>query len=291
MPTHQKPLGVTSHSEARLHRDIDFKVPPPPVDPVAGAYHHREVKDTKHGRTIIERQRDGNTMVITITKNVTFEGRLGEEHHESTKTIRMPALIDFQMLLNAVEVEDDDHTEMPWESGDGWEHAIEELESDSFGGSSDDFKKTRGYLPHRGRYKYERVVVTDESYCGDSRKARFEYFHRRGASKQVAREMVAKQDRAYIDQLVEWYDHYQEVYVKLEIEIGGKTYEDSCGGFDEEYGRNEARREIASNVIYALEKDGYTVVGYDRHAEYNKNRTWHKKEQLRRNLHLFDWTD
>lgn len=286
MPPHQKTAGAISRAEARCHRDIDFKVPPPLVDPVAGAYHHREVTDTKHGRTIIDRRRDGNMMIIQITKNVTVDGPLGEEQHESEKTIRMPALIDFQMLLDSVEVEDNDHTKMPWDSGDGWEHVLEGLESDSFGGSVNDFKKTRGYLP-----KYERVVVTDDSFCGDSRKSRFEYFRRKGASKQVAREMVAKQDQAYIDQLVLWYGHYQEVYVKLKIEIGGKTYEDSCGGFDEDYGRNEARREIASNVVYALEKDGYTIIGYDRHAEYNKNRTWHKKEQLRRNLHLFDWGD
>lgn len=285
----RNPAVATSFLGARAHREIEFKLPPPPVDPVAAAYSSREVKDTKSGRTIIERRREGNELVINIQRDETVEGLLGEEHHQVTKEIRLPAVIDFQILLDATEAEDDDHTEMPWESGDGWEHNLEEYTSDSFGGSLDDFKKTRGYLPHRGRYKYERVVVTDESFCGDTRENRFDYFRNRGASKQVAREMVAQQDREYIDQLLEWYEHYQEVYVRVEVTIGGKTYEESCGGFDEEYGHTEAKTEIASNLIYALEKDGFTVVGYDRHVKYNENRTWHKKEQLRRNLHLFDW--
>lgn len=275
----------------RPHREIEFEVPSPPVDLTAGEYYRREVKDTKHGRVTTERRREGDVMVINTQKAIMVDGPLGEEQHESNKTIRLPAIIDFKVLLDAVAVEEDCHTSPPWDDCDGWEHDLEDYNADRFNGNLDAFKKTRGYLSiDRSRYKYERVVVTDESFCGDSRANRFEYFRRKGAAKQVAHELVAAQDRGYIDQIVEWYGHYQEVGVSLEIEIGGKTYESSCHGFEEEYGRDEGRTEVASAVIYDLAKDGFTVVGYDRHVQYDANRTWHKKEQLRRNLHLFDWT-
>lgn len=280
---------VSLNLEVRQHRVIDFDVPPVQTPSTGAAYASREVKENSNGVTITERRREGDVMVINVQSTITVNGPLGPEEHQSVKTMRLPAVIDFQVLLDAVKVEEDDHTELPWHSMDGWEHQLEAYLSDSFTGDLAAFKRTRGFVP--SHYAYGRVVVTDESFCGDTRKNRFTYYHNKGASKQVARELVASEDRRYVAQIVKWYAHYREVYVSVEIKIGGRVYEESCGGYDEDYGQAGARTEIAGNLIYSLEKDGYTIVGYDRFAEYNKNRNQHKKDQLERNLHMFDWKD
>jgi hypothetical protein len=278
--------------DPRPYRNIDLPdLPTPPVIP-SDEYHTRTVKHTDSGTTTVERRRDGAVMIIHTTKDLRFLGAHGEEEHVSTETLKIPAIIQFDWLLDRVEVEPDDDAGMPWDNCDGWEHQLESLsEYFHFSCGLEDFKKTRGYIHNRGG-RCERVVVTDESYCGDTVQSRINYLRLRGASKQVAREKVAANDRQYIDQLVEWYNNgYACVTVALEVDIGGTIYEDTCGGFEADY-EDEAKLEIARNVAAELANDGYIVTGFTPdHGEcaYLANRKAAKLQRLKHNLTMFDW--
>ena len=52
---------------------------------------------------------------------------------------------------------------------------------------------------------------------------------------------------------------------------------------------DEAKKEIAGHIASAMADDGYTIVDApDNQAAYKANRLWHRKDQFRRNLHMFD---
>ncbi len=215
------------------------------------------------------RVREDDELVITEHHVRHVEEDFGTVIEESVTKIRRPCHIDMDRI--EFKCEPDDDMGPPWREHDGWEHDCEEIEELGRyldGAANDTFQHAvqyaRGYYAGYGHIRSEPclITVTDDSYCRDSRKDRWQRFHNKGASKQVAAEMVAQQDREYIDQLIDWYRYgYNWWWVRAEVTIDDKLYEASCGGIDDEdYARTDMRSEIISEVVYQLEKDGFVVV-------------------------------
>lgn len=196
------------------------------------------------------RHRDGNTMVC-----VTIETR--------------PAVIDFDDILAAVKVEPDECTsEAPWENCDGYEHVVRPIRSDVEGESEAAFY-------HDGR----RVIVIVESDHGI-----YDYLRANGASRQTAREAVARDRQRTIEQLIRWYQSgWEWWYVACEY----LDASDGVGGVDDyDYASGSCAEECALKVAAELEDHGFTVTGKpDRRAGYLENR----REVYRHRLALGTW--
>lgn len=224
-------------------------------------------------------------------------------------TVRsVPAVVDYADVRAAAKVEvDDHHNDPPWEDCDGYEHeAIRE-------GRLDDMCHTTSREEPVKRSRLVPAARDDDAFDGDGWEwedywdtktvyatvehynpddvVRIGHYDRRlitvdpsvpekvwgmtrlpGESKQVAAERLAVALRQTIDQLKKWYEDGWTYYC-VSCDFNGE--EDSlCGIDDEEYAEREVVPDVVSNVVYALEKKGYTVinkpVGPTR-AELNRN--------------------
>lgn len=171
--------------------------------------------------------RDGDTMVL-----VSVETR--------------PAVIDFADILEATQVVPDEfNTDAPWEHFDGWEH-----EAKSTNNLPSEVSNARGECWNEA--DRESVLIRME-FDADL----FKWYRDHGASKQVARELVAQSMGKRLDQLTGWYSHGWQWWG-----VKGKYHgvRDSVWGIDdEEYAENRVRSEIAHCIAAGLEAKGYTV--------------------------------
>lgn len=236
-----------------------------------------------HTKREIFRTRDGGTGDVTI--------------HQVTETVES-ALVPYDVLLAGCSVEQDDgYCETPWDSCDGYEHEIEDLER----WCEDRVPSGTVYDPESGNYVdfYKHMkdccpatVWTDRDWKIITVTYDFNYnyeFHRQhGASKQVARELVAFEKVRTASLLRDWYtDGWCWYGAKCEW----NDYEDSVWGIDdEEYAAYVARTDILSQVIYQVEQDGYIVIGQPTPEErHGPNGRWTLdgfRRHLKRNLNL-----
>lgn len=196
------------------------------------------------------RHRDGDTMVC-----VTVE------------TLR--AVIDFADIREAVNVEPDEFmSEAPWEHCDGYEHIVRPIRSNEEGDSEAAFT-------YQGR---RQIVIVDTDH------GIYDYLRERGASRQVAREAVARDRQRTIEQLIGW---YQDGWQWWSVHCDYLDADDGVGGVDcEEYASGDLSEEVALNVAHELESRGFTVTGKpDRRAGYLESRRYH----LRQNLLMGTW--
>src|SRR3990172_6450999 len=129
-----------------------------------------------------------------------------------------PATIAFDDLLGTTEVVYDEYESMtPWEQCDGFEHTAtperrfrDEADACTMQGSV--------YCDgHRERLVIELPERVDYGV--------YQYMRERGASKQVAREVVAAERRRTLAQLVKWYDEGWEWFgVKCDFEVLGEQF-------------------------------------------------------------------
>ena len=117
----------------------------------------------------------------------------------------------------------------------------------------------------------------------------FAYYREHGASRQVAREMQACAKRQRLAQLMTCARKVGTGTWSPVIFLGPLVYHDSCAIDDEDYARREIVPEVASELVWQIEADGFTVV--------DKPRTDHKtaylqarRENYRRQLHQQDWS-
>ncbi len=165
-----------------------------------------------------------------------------------------PAVIDFNEILGATEVVWDECThEAPWESFDGFEHTIESVPW--IGRATEDLRKQRGFCL---RLNGDIVIIRLESDGADL----YRYHRENGASRQVAAEAVARDRRATLDQLVEWYEAPWNWYgVRCLFKVLGTEYGSSLWGIDSRcYAESECSVDVALEVASKLERDGYTVI-------------------------------
>jgi hypothetical protein len=203
--------------------------------------------------------------------------RVGDHFVSVLTTVHVESVhVDFNEILESVVVEPDEcYNETPWDMCDGYDH--EAVPTRNLDVRVD---AARGYCWHDGNR--ERVVITlDDHVDADL----YDWYREQGASKQVAREMVALSMRKRIDQLKDWYEngwHWWWVHGEY------RSYEDSVGGVDDyDYAVDSVREEIALNIAAALEDDDYIVTNKPEVPNENPGRL----ARLKHNRTLFSWID
>ncbi len=166
-----------------------------------------------------------------------------------------PAVIEYADIVAATEViHDREETMAPWDHCDGFEHmAVEPHRLED----AADARKMQGYVRTWDGDTYVIRLPADEDY------GIYEHMRAQGASRQVAREAVARERQRTLNQLRAWYRHGWEWYgVKCEMTVLGDTFEDSVWGIDDpEYAENYVVADVAGNVAATLEEAGFTVTG------------------------------
>jgi len=214
-------------------------------------------------------------------KTATTTIRTGDLLVHTTVTTEVESVhVDFDDILAAVEVFPDItmNGETPWHWCDGYVHTVEQVSRLDDGRDTAD--QRRGYCYSDGHR--ERIIITarwdDDLY---------RWYRDNGASKQVAREMVALSLRKRLDQLVQWYTHGWEWWC---CNVDFKGFTDGVGGVDDfDYAHDEVRRECAENIAYELERIGYIVT--DKPTSDPAVVRQQKRDRFRRNRTLFSWTD
>jgi len=221
------------------------------------------------------------TTQLEQSKTATTTIRTGDVLVHTTVTTEVESVhVYFDDILAAVEVSPDDLMggETPWDWCDGYVHTVERFSR--FDEGRDTADQRRGYCYSDGHR--ERIIIAVQ-WDADL----YRWYRDNGASKQVAREMVALSLRKRLAQLVKWYTHGWEWW-----DCGGeyKGCADGVGGIDDyRYAHNEVRRECAENIAHQLEQAGYIVAG--RPTPDPADTRQQKRDRLRRNQTLFSWTD
>jgi hypothetical protein len=191
-----------------------------------------------------------------------------------------PNVVDFQDILDATEIVGDDDMGPPWKEHDGWDH--ETVSDSAYEERGADVCAMRAWCCSEN-------TVVELSKDDDARILRF---HReRGCSKQVAREILAIDRRQRLAQIVE---RRSVGYPWYGVTCDFQGYGSSCWGIDDyDYAYRDVRCEVADEVAYEMEQDGYTVANKPVFV-HMKGRNQTKEEyraMLKRNLRLDCWTD
>jgi len=221
------------------------------------------------------------TTQLEQRKTATTTIRTGDVLVHTTVTTEVESIyVNFDDIRAAVEVFPDVsmNGETPWDWSDGYVHTVERVSRLDEGRDTAD--QRRGYCYSDAHC--ERIIITAQ-WDADL----YRWYRENGASKQVAREMVALSIRKRLDQLVKWYTHGWEWWC-CNVEFKGFT--DGVGGIDDfDYANGEVRRECAENIAYELERIGYVVTG--RPTPDPPLVRQQKRDRFRRNRTLFSWTD
>ncbi len=204
-------------------------------------------------KTTEHHHRDGDTMVI-----VTVQTR--------------PAVIDFADIREAVEVEADPTTsEAPWEHCDGLEHELRDLNHDK-----EIHREACIYVDGRRR-------VIDLPFD----QSLFNWYREHGASRQTAREAVARSRQQTIEALAGWYRNGWEWW---HVHCGYLDASASVYGVDDyDYAAGDCADAIAHEVAGELVEAGYTVNGLPTEAERRANYLKNRRQSLKYNLQLGTW--
>jgi hypothetical protein len=205
-------------------------------------------------KTTEHRHRDGDTMVL-----VTVETR--------------PAVIEFAAIREAVEVEPDPsfRSEAPWERCDGYKHELRDLNHDRE-------IHREACIYHDGRRRVLDVPFDDTL---------FNWYRKHGASRQTAREAVARSRQHAIKQLTQWYQYGWEWW---HVHCDFLDFTAAVGGVDDfAYASGACADDMAYEIAGELVEAGYTVNGLpteaERRAEYLDNR----RESLKHNVRIGTW--
>lgn len=256
----------------------------------SGVYHSVKEYVDSRGDVREERYREGDFIHIKTTITNNYVGELGQvQSHKISEEVH-PAVIPFRWILSRCDAAPDEYSwDLPWNAHDGWEHDLVKVEDHI------SYHADRGLI-HDSRafvnvdYRPHIILITDKSYAGDSRQSRFDWLRAKGASKQVAAEVVARQDQIYIDQLVKWYTEdviWWKAFVYFDLL--GECYENTLGMIDDEhYAATDACTELALELIHQLTQDGFTVTDI---PDPSLERKKAKHRRLQHNLNLFNWHD
>jgi hypothetical protein len=231
-----------------------------------------------------KRWRDGDRLIIERCVHRTISVRYGTETRREISLVTIPLIVDFNDILEAVQVEiDDDWGTQPWDDCDGYEHVI--ADADEYQYAKDSSGTARGiYRMRNSHYQANGLLLLTDT----AQEGLYRYHRLNGASKQVAREMVAVTCRQTLDLLVEWYSEgWQWYYVTCEFD----GYEDNCSGFlNEEDAKEHGSNDCARNVAYLMGQAGHIIV--NRPVAWYRTRDEIEKEcraGYQYNLNLQNW--
>lgn len=278
-------------------RQIQLDLPEPATVAISHNVNDYRFSDRFHAEdgsiVEIERYREGHELIVKQTKWYHSQSAIGTESVCKTSLSRTPAVIPIDWIAAQHEINLDLDFCSPWDDQDGWEHDYERIRQ-PFPGTDDDMRSMRGFVSGGSNRNDMCVTLNYDSFAGESKKERFDYFRLNGASKQVARELVARQNQKYIDQIVEWrVDGYQCYVVAVSVTLAGKTYDESlCGVDDEDYAKKEVTLELAYQIAHQLIDDGFTITGMqDRSGNYVEARRRSTIERMRHRMASFNWDD
>jgi hypothetical protein len=211
---------------------------------------------------------------------------------ETTVTTRT-AKIDFQDILDACEIDEEDDMGPPWEEHDGWEHdLIRNVDERSpWSENWDEVKKSEAVFYNDRAWNM--IVVprtTLEEWQGKwvpGRETRQQYEDR-----------LTRIRREAVEQLKTWYTdgyHWYWVHVTFmghDESLGGiQTKDDSP---DDPY-LDEVKEELAGEIASALEEDGYEVINRparsteDTEVHNRRVTREHKIRAIAHHLGFKDW--
>lgn len=190
-------------------------------------------------------------------KRTTKRTRKGDKVVVTTvEQVELDAVVDFTDIVDAVKFDQDEGGFYPpWIEHDGWEHELVP--------TSEDYNAAEGYLPQgyyatvehkRGKSYHQPQMIKLQIDFGA-----YEYAHKRGSSKQVAREHEAHVVREATQRLS---DQHRNGHVWWEAHVNFQDYRASLGmiyGLENGYDKHIAR-ELADEVADDMEKDGFTIV-------------------------------
>lgn len=189
-----------------------------------------------------------------------------------TESVELPAIVQYNDILNACKTEPDYDCNAPWEDDEGWSHECNPIEME-------EVRSARGAF--YGDREYQLVSIPDttiEAWHGPKPK---------GMSKQVWREFIASRKRAAIDQLVSWRSNGWFAYGATCDFMG---YHDSCWGFidgDVDY-QSSNRAEIASNIVSEMQADGFEIVGIPVVSQISS--AFNRMEMMRHGMNMGNWS-
>lgn len=244
---------------------------------------------------------DGNSRTLSEwlrvddNPNVLRVRRIDVDGHEYEFIRDLPMAIDYQTVIDAVQIVEDGDPVNPFTNDEFLAHTQKQME---YSGQ----RKSRAYY-HDGRNRFIIEPEDDDSEL-------FRYARAKGASKQVAYEYRALMRRNRIDAIKREYEGVTKYGVCIEVNDGGEPpaymydAEDNtdpsspwfCApdisevvwGFEEESAKDEGVYEIASQAISVLEEAGWTVNGApDRRQSYYASR----RNTIRDRSKMFTWRD
>lgn len=235
------------------------------------------------GLTTVEALKKCVTLAIEKGIAVSMKGRVGDKMI-SVEVSERPAVIPFETLLKAVTVIPDQDAAAPWEDLDGYEHEYTtraDLYRKDLPIGVDELRKSRGWFYGNGYVGL--LTLKPAADVG-----LFEWAWARGASKQVAAELVAAQRRQTLEQLKKWYTHgSQHWFAKCEFE----GEEDSVGFQDDDGSyTDEIKEDLARSVAHDLTRRGFEVTGIP-DGNTKEKRLACRKLTLSYNLALFNWKE
>lgn len=220
-----------------------------------------------------KRWRRGKTLHVLRVVDYTFASGRGRRRTSTRE--RLNAVVQWHQLLASVKIEDDDRSEPPWEDCDGWDHETDRFSRECYHSG---LRYSSRFVHHNG-HGYIITINPAEMGLPD-----YEYYHSRGAAKQVARQLAAKAIREALRQLRKWYEdgwQYHGATCRF------RTYEASCWGIDDyDYALKEVGPEMAGEVAHQLEADGYVIVGRPT-VELHRGQSlesWQREFQRRLNM-------
>lgn len=223
-----------------------------------------------------KRWRRGKTLhVLRITD---YKSPTGNRRRRVIVRERMRATVAWQTLLNAIEVEDDDiNSEPPWSDCEGWEHELVHFDYERH---HEDVRDSAGFFVQDGRYFF---ITIDPQQMG---LPDYDYYHMRGAAKQVARQLAAKAIRSAIRQLRQWYVDGWSYYG---VKCCYRHYDASCWRIDDyNYALKEIGPDMAGDVAHQLEADGYVITGRPS-IQLRRGRTLESwREEFKRRQNMFN---
>jgi len=231
--------------------------------PVVHAYDTHTVKDLGDLKITEHRWVENDRMHLRVTKLASTMTSYGYTETESTALHSSPAAIPYEYIAAQVTVEEEEYHERPWDDDEWWSHELKYINRNHL----TEIRQATGFIDDHRQFCL--IVPDDMSFGGDSAEVRRAFFHKRGASKQVAYEMVADQTRKWTKQLHSWYtDCISYFAVMCSVCILKKVYTSDCGGYvrmndpekdadTEQY----AKQNVIDNVCDLLIEDGFTISG------------------------------
>lgn len=245
-----------------------------------------DVIERENYRQETHRYREG----LTLHCKIKTSDQSGDCTKNSEVSWSRSCLIPYSKIHAACEVVVDDDVHEPWEDCDLYAHEVITEDAFMMEIPGDNYERSfmtrqRGYPA----YHTDKFIRLADSY-DDEERWHYEYYRRNGASKQVAAELCANKRQQLLDQLVKWHaddGHWEFWGVKCDFSIGDDSYEESVWGIDDyKYADAEATHEIADEVVWALERDGYIVTDK---PDYKQVYYESRREVYQYHMNQFNW--